>query len=96
VDIVAAARVGDVFACDTSLASRFLGLFLRDIGDVVLLAKWGKGNMNLYNVYFVSNSDMLPDRVEFRFCSKIFEKLGRFLIPFLTEFLQNRQTCSCR
>jgi hypothetical protein len=50
--------------------------------------------MNLYNVYFVSNSDMLPDRVEFRFCSKIFEKL--FLIRFLIEFLQNGQACSCR
>jgi hypothetical protein len=43
VDIVAAVRVGDVFACGTSLASRFLGLFLRGIGDVELLAKWGKG-----------------------------------------------------
>jgi hypothetical protein len=31
------------FACGTSLASRFLGLFLRGIGDVELLAKWGKG-----------------------------------------------------
>jgi hypothetical protein len=43
VDIVAAVRVGDVFACGTSLASLFLGLFLRGIGEVELLAKWGKG-----------------------------------------------------